>query len=181
MEIDFGFCHCGCGNKTPICSQTSSKHGRRKGQPQRFIKNHDKRLSGVDYLIEDRGYKTPCWIWQRALDKDGYGVDWNGKLRRAHAVYYERVHGPLPAFEPPFYPQLDHLCRVHPCVNPEHLELVVAAVNTWRGKTSKLTPSIVRDIRALAGTDTQRNLARHFGVGEMCISCVIRRVTWKTV
>lgn len=181
MEIPFGFCHCGCGNKTSIATQTFNKRGRKKGFPQKFIRNHDKRLSGVDYLIEDRGYTSACWIWQRALDKDGYGVDWDGKLRRAHAMTYERVHGLVPPCEAPLFLQLDHLCRVHPCVNPDHLELVTGLVNHHRGKGVKLNPAIVLEIRAAAGTDTQRGLAKRFGVGDMCISCILRRVTWKHV
>ena len=182
MEIAFGFCHCGCGNKTNLCTQNSARDGDIKGQPQKFLKGHHLRLSAVDYIAEDRGYKTPCWIWQRAIGKDGYGIGWNGTVTcGAHRVYYERAYGPIPACEPPLYLQLDHLCRVHPCVNPEHLELVTGATNQHRGRTAKLTPALVREIRALAGAGTQRDLARQFGVGEMCISCVVRRVTWKNV
>jgi hypothetical protein len=35
--------------------------------------------------------------------------------------------------------QLDHLCRVPPCVNPEHLEPVTPAVNTQRGEPATKT------------------------------------------
>jgi hypothetical protein len=38
------------------------------------VRGHAQRLSPIDYLSEDRGYETPCWIWQRGKDGDGYGV-----------------------------------------------------------------------------------------------------------
>jgi hypothetical protein len=182
MEIAFGFCHCGCGNKTSTATQTSNKHGRTKGQPQKYLKAHHLRLSPVDYLIEDRGFTSPCFIWQLAIGKDGYGIDSIGsRTCGAHRAAYERKYGPLPACEAPDFLQLDHLCRVRLCVNPDHLELVPGLVNHHRGKGVKLTPDIVRQIRAAAGTDTQHGLAERFGVGDMCISCILRRVTWKHI
>src|SRR5687768_6855547 len=69
------------------------------------------------YLVEDRGYQTPCWVWQRAKASNGYGtvvVDGEqGRVwRRAHRHFYEQRVGPIPDGH-----QLDHLCRVRACVN----------------------------------------------------------------
>jgi hypothetical protein len=70
-----------------------------------------------------------CWLWTGGLDKDGYGWTYpNGKTRRAHAVAYELVVGPVPDGL-----QLDHLCRVRHCVNPDHLEPVTRRENILRG------------------------------------------------
>ena len=44
--IPFGFCHCGCGQKTKIARGTN-EHGHVKGQPLRFLMNHCKRKKGT--------------------------------------------------------------------------------------------------------------------------------------
>ena len=74
--------------------------------------------------------KTPtCWLWIKGLHEAGYGVVWiDGKNRRAHRVSYEMAKGPIPPGT-----QLDHLCRVRRCVNPDHLEAVTQRENILRG------------------------------------------------
>lgn len=73
-----------------------------------------------------------CWLWQRPLDRDGYGkLGFRGNSRMAHRVSYMTFVGPWgPGLE------LDHLCRVRSCVNPAHLEPVTAAENYRRGAKS---------------------------------------------
>lgn len=66
-----------------------------------------------------------CWLWLGNLGPDGYGRI-NG--RQAHTVSYEIHIGPMPSGLIP-----DHLCRLHPCVNPWHLEPVTNRVNILRG------------------------------------------------
>jgi len=74
-----------------------------------------------------------CWIWTGAVTHAGYGriqmADGTGasRARVAHRVSYELYVGAVPEGL-----QLDHLCRVRACCNPEHLEPVTAKVNTWR-------------------------------------------------
>lgn len=73
-----------------------------------------------------------CWIWQRKLDNDGYGriaASRNGKptAALAHRAAYETFVGVIPQGL-----ELDHLCRVRSCVNPEHLEPVTHVENTRR-------------------------------------------------
>lgn len=71
-----------------------------------------------------------CWLWGASLDRKGYGqiMLHRNDLRRAHRVVYEAFKGPVPAGL-----DLDHLCRVRSCVNPDHLEPVTRAVNLNRG------------------------------------------------
>ena len=68
-----------------------------------------------------------CWIWTGATLR-GYGrISLKGENRIAHRVIYEFLRGPIPL------PELDHLCRVRCCVNPDHLEPVTKRENRMRG------------------------------------------------
>lgn len=171
QDIPAGLCQCGCGQRTNLAVDT--RMGRVRGRPVRYIYGHNNRRSGVDFIAEDRGYDTPCWIWQLATDKGGYGLTWavGGIGKCAHRVYYERHVGPIPEGL-----QLDHLCRVHSCVNPAHLEPVTAAVNSQRGNTAKLDPEKVRQIRASSASDAE--LALRFGVDPRTIRSARRGETW---
>lgn len=69
-----------------------------------------------------------CWLWEGAKS-DGYGHMWVGSgYSVAHRVAYELLVGPIPVGL-----DLDHLCRVRACVNPEHLEPVTRRENLQRG------------------------------------------------
>ena len=69
-----------------------------------------------------------CWLWTGAL-VEGYGVlSVNGRLTFAHRFSYEQAKGPIPAGL-----EIDHLCRVRCCANPDHLEPVTTRVNLLRG------------------------------------------------
>lgn len=71
-----------------------------------------------------------CWLWT-ASKRRGYGAFYfEGRHWAAHRWAYEHLVGPIPAGL-----QLDHLCRVPACVNPNHLEPVTGRVNLLRGDT----------------------------------------------
>ena len=78
-----------------------------------------------------------CWIWTAGIDIHGYGkTTVTGRPRGratvgAHRAIYEFLRGPVPDGL-----QLDHLCRVRNCVNPDHLEPVTGRVNILRGTSS---------------------------------------------
>lgn len=72
-----------------------------------------------------------CWIWRGATSaKSGYGhvrVPVRKSTTSAHRAAYVLSGGVLIEGW-----QVDHLCRVRNCVNPEHLELVTARENHLR-------------------------------------------------
>jgi hypothetical protein len=77
--------------------------------------------------IEDRGHSTPCWVWGR-VTRNGYGrADLAGRTVQAHRLSYEAHNGAIPEGM-----ELDHLCRVPACVNPDHLEPVTRTENLHR-------------------------------------------------
>lgn len=74
-----------------------------------------------------------CWLWRARIDRLGYGqFGWrSGPNPRpfvlVHRFAYELVIGPIPDGL-----ELDHLCRVRHCCNPDHLEPVTHAENMRR-------------------------------------------------
>lgn len=70
-----------------------------------------------------------CWRWQGTIfQKTGYGSFWfEGKSTLVHRWAYRRFVGEIP-----FGLQIDHLCRVRDCCNPDHLEAVTPRENNRR-------------------------------------------------
>lgn len=169
-----GLCHCGCGQPAPIAKWGNTRGGYRKGEPCRFIRTHARRKSGVDYIVEDRGYDTPCWTWQLAKCR-GYGSTGGTPV---HIINYERKYGPVPEGL-----ELDHLCRHRDCVNPDHLEAVTHAENSRRGASTKLTVDQVREIRRLLaeGALSQGRIANRYGVSRPTISLIHSGKNWAGV
>lgn len=71
-----------------------------------------------------------CWLWKRALTKKGYANKRVGnKVRQAHRWVYEMLVGPIPDGL-----QIDHLCGIRNCVNPDHLRAVSPEENRKRSR-----------------------------------------------
>ena len=70
-----------------------------------------------------------CWLWTAAINPKGYGQFKHGNMVYAHRFSYEQAKGPIPKGL-----QIDHLCRVRHCVNPDHLEAVSRRTNILRGE-----------------------------------------------
>lgn len=144
----------------------------------RFRVGHANRLSPVDYLEEDRGYTTKCWVWQKSINNRGYGVAYfKGGRGYAHRVYYERARGPIPDGL-----VVDHLCRVRACCNPDHLEVVTMTENLQRGHhRANLTREQVLELRRMFATGryTRSQLAKHFSVSYSTVWGAATGKTWK--
>jgi hypothetical protein len=63
-----------------------------------------------------------CWFWNGAKNNNGYGVFSTGKM--AHRVSFEHFR-----YDVPLGMEIDHLCRIRHCVNPEHLRAVTHGEN----------------------------------------------------
>lgn len=171
-----GFCECGCGQRTNVARDNDAKRGYVKGKPYRFAYGHrPENRKPVQFVVTDRGYETPCWVWAGACQQGGYAItSIKHKTLMAHRVYWEREHGPIPdGF------QIDHLCRVRNCVNSAHMQLVNAAENVRRKPGLKLSHAKCAEILAMRATGMlQREVADVFGVSRQTISDVERGRIW---
>lgn len=130
-----------------------------------------------------------CWYWRGARDRKGYGRFWfEGRTRGAHRVAALIFGAGIPEGMVAM-----HTCDNPPCVNPSHVVVGTVADNNAdrarKGRSApqagqcngnaRLTEDAVREIRRryAAGGVSQRQLAREFGVGQMTVSYVVRRVT----
>lgn len=126
-------CECGCGEPAPVAKRSNRAFGHVAGQPVRFIRGHNGAKSPEKYRVEDCGYETPCWVWQRNRDWAGYGrLTVKRKGQKAANWMWEQANGR----RVPKGLHLDHLCRNPPCVNPDHLEPVTPLENALRGETN---------------------------------------------
>jgi hypothetical protein len=179
--VPYGYCQCGCGLQTSVAKRNEYDRGYLKGQRRRFVEshsNHKRRgpYSLEPYKIEERGHDTPCWIWQRSIQDGGYGkLSVSDRPVYAHRHYYELANGPIPKGL-----QIDHLCRVRACVNPEHMEPVTCAENLQRGKKTKLTEAQVQEIRKtyVPGQISQAEVGAMFGVSGKQVGTIVRGENW---
>jgi hypothetical protein len=76
-----------------------------------------------------------CWLWTGGRNASGYGRITESKRLESgrrwytHRLVYTLLVGPIPDGM-----ELDHLCRVRHCCNPEHLEPVTPGVNVARSE-----------------------------------------------
>lgn len=196
QEIPYGYCHCGCGQRTNLARGTDVRRGWVKDQPLRYILGHRGHMQRMAPQEAFAKYVVPslpsaCWEWQGPRGKQGYGyAKIAGLPSRAHRLSYELHYGPIPDG---LY--VCHTCDNRACVNPTHLFLGTAADNTAdmvakgraykpRGEAhphAKLTWGDVREIRRLYATGkyTQEKLGQRFGVNRTTVWSIVHHKAWK--
>ena len=81
-----------------------------------------------------------CWIYDGYISTTGYGMrSYMGRPTQAHRAYYRHYIGEIPEGN-----ELDHLCRVRSCVNPDHLEPVTRLENSRRGEGGRARAAQMR-------------------------------------
>ena len=133
-----------------------------------------------------------CIIWPFHKDADGYGLIWrNGRNVKVHRAICEDVHSPSPF--------VDRLA-IHSCGNGHlgccsrrHVSWGSAQDNaddredhgrTRRGEDAgpaKLSDQDVLEIRILAASSSQEEIAKRFGVTQGTISHILTGKTWRHI
>lgn len=138
-----------------------------------------------------------CWPWLGPCDPKGYGnfsqgVTQTNSHMKAYRFSWAIANGrPIPKGG-----HILHSCDNPPCVKPEHLRLGTSLDNmrdrASKGRSApragvdngqaKLTDQMVREIREhIRVGETQRNIAKLFGVCQQVISDINRGKTWSHV
>ena len=147
-----------------------------------------------NYTIEDRGYKTKCWI-VKSPDKSrgGYGRIWfNNTSVSSHRFSWMIFKGEIPEGV-----EVCHSCDVKSCCNPDHLFLgthlenirdaysknLIPALKGERNGASKLTEDDVIEIRRSRSEEktTYKVLADRFSVDQSNIALIVKRKKWKHI
>ena len=104
------------------------------------------------FYAKIRKLESVCWLWTGTTNR-GYGYFKIGipkmpktlKTLTTHRLAYMLWKGPIPEGV-----DLDHLCRLHGCVNPDHLDPVTHRENVvrgtgWAGRLYKRRQTVVKE------------------------------------
>lgn len=142
----------------------------------------------------------PCWLWNGAHDKWGYGsfrpID---RTVKSHRYVLELIAG----YVVPADKCVLHNCDTPACVRPQHLYIGTRGDNARdmasRGRQfyqknpdlvikgsshpqARLTEDAVQEIRRLSATGMRQvDIARRFGIAQPTVSDIALRRYWKHV
>jgi len=120
-----------------------------------------------------------CWRWQLSINNWGYarlGLNVGGKTTTttAHRASYEVFRGDIPEDY-----DVDHLCRVRDCVNPDHLEAVTRSENLRRSALTGNKPGARKGRCAVGHSMSGDNVIRRtysYGSRTYCRQCHLDRI-----
>jgi len=135
----YGYCCCGCGQRTDPARKTVTKLGHKKGELLKFRQHHwgTRKLTDPvkrfwSKIDKSRGSKS-CWPYTAGRNWYGYGM-FNPTSKKhvpAHRYMWQLKNGPIPKGM-----LICHKCDNPPCCNPDHLFIGTPADN-MRDKVRK--------------------------------------------
>lgn len=199
LLIEFGYCHCGCGEKTRISDVSYAPRGLVRGQPLKFISGHNSRFQKFQATEESFWNKvkilspSECWPWQGYVNEDGYGtVAFRGKRYGSHRLAWILTYG-----EPGEGILVLHSCDNPPCCNVRHLfsgsqtdnmqdMMRKGRGNKLKGENHSMAKLREDDILAILGLRDEQKMsypviAELYNVSQSAIGYIVRGETWKHV
>lgn len=157
--------------------------------------NKNKRIPVVDRFWSKVERTDGCWLWLAFKDKNGYGQIGTGTKSShayAHRISYEIEFGEIPAGM-----HVLHKCDNPTCVRPDHLFLGTHVDNmadmTAKGRGKQLSDGrkgeqngnhrlkkeqVIEIKKGLKAGESQRGMARKFGVSKTLIYYIRLGKTW---
>lgn len=112
-------------------------------------------LTGPPPPAPQRPVEGGCWLWEGGCIPAGYGsISIDDTTHMVHRVVYEAAVEPIPPNL-----DLDHICRVPACCNPDHLEPVTRLENvlrTQRATCRRGHPMTLENTGPVKGRPNQR-------------------------
>lgn len=191
-EIPYGYCHCGCGQKTNVCRCSHKARGMVKGEPNKFIAGHQSRTDVKErfWVKVEKRSETECWLWLAAVRRidEGYGAFWlDGRHQPSSRVAWLLTFGEIPQGL-----QVLHKCDNPRCCNPSHLFLGTNQDNNKdkvskdrhiygsRNMSTKLTEMQASEIKNM-NHRYARKVGLIYGVTRHVVADIWRGRTWKHV
>ena len=180
----------GCGKGGKLVKGWCDNHyrrWRRHGDPEAGRVSHGEPMRWLMAHADHDG--SECLIWPYGVSESGYGkIARDERWHNASRIMCEVVYGPPPS---PAH-QGCHSCgQGHKaCVNPRHLYWGSPAENSadqvghgtrLKGEdiaNSKLTEADVIEIRRLALTIPQKEIAARFDLSKQQVSKIVKRERW---
>jgi Pyruvate/2-oxoacid:ferredoxin oxidoreductase delta subunit len=135
------------------------------GQKVRY-KTEEQRRDGFFKFVSPAP-NTGCWFWLGNHSPAGYAMFTakKGRISGAHRYSYEIHKGPIPVGL-----EVDHICNMKGCVNPDHLQALTSRQNQMR--TNSPIAQNSRKTHCHKGHEfTPENTVKHSGGGRECREC----------
>lgn len=184
----------------PGCERPHKAHGYCKAHYTRLHKHGDplggatERGAAAAFLASAASFTdSECLIWPFTTNGAGYGlITVDGRLRYVHRIVCESANGPPPTeHHHAAHDNNGQPCISQCCVNPNHLRWATPSENCLdkalhgtaqigeQNPVAKLSEQNVREIRALKGSLTQREIAQMFGVARETVRNIHAGSRWR--
>ena len=172
IKIPYGYCRCGCGQKTTVSPCTDRYAGYVRGVPRPTATSHTMEQRFWSKVEKTEG----CWNWKPTLGNKNRGkFFFNGSLVFAYRVSYQIHTGKVPTIS------ILHSCDNGHCVRPDHLREGTQKENSQdmisRGRCAMSNKTHCR--RGHPYDDTNTYVEKHGDRGQTrrhCRTCVKARI-----